>query len=281
MGLLAFRGMMSAEIFAVGDELCYGRVYDTNSFWIADQVTKLGLIVKRITCVRDNIEDLRRALEESLGRSPRFIFITGGLGPTADDRTIEAIAKLVGRNVVTEVLILEEMAKRRGVPIEGLSPGLKSMARTVEGAECLSNPVGWAPITVVTIGGTLLAALPGPPKEMQGCFTTYLSKKVSDITGYRSMAHRVFITMYESEMSPLLEGLARSFGGTYFKPLVGEYKQDIGLPVEIIVFGESETVCKAKFGKLLSSLKQEVMAKGKSITYDPEPTHDTAGTGHA
>jgi len=271
--------MISAEIFAVGDELCYGRVYDTNSFWIADQVTKLGLIVNRITCVRDNIDDLRSALEESLGRSPRFIFITGGLGPTTDDRTIKAIAKLVGRNVVTDDPILEEMAKRRGVSVEGLSPGLRSMARTVEGAECFPNPVGWAPITIITIGGTLLAALPGPPKEMQGCFTTYISSKVSGITGYRSISHRVFITMYESEMSPLLEGLARSYGGIYFKPLVGEYKQDMGLPVEIIVFGESDTVCKVKFDKLLTSLKQEVTKRGRSITCDLDPIHGTAGTG--
>jgi len=271
---------MSAEIFAVGDELCYGRVYDTNSFWLADQVTKLGVIVNRITCVRDMVEEMRSVLEESLGRSPRFIFITGGLGPTADDRTIEAIAKLVGRNIVTEDRILEEMAKRRGVPVKDLSPGLRSMARTIEGAECFPNPVGWAPITVVTIGGTLLAALPGPPKEMQGCFTAYLSEKVAGVTGYRSISHRVFITMYESEVSPLLEGLARSFDGTYFKPLVGEYKQNMGLPVEIIVFGESEMVCKVKFGKLLSSLKQEVTARGKSIVSDLEPIHSPTETGH-
>jgi len=262
--------MMSAEIFAVGDELCYGRVYDTNSFWLADQVTKLGVIVNRITCVRDKVEDLRTALEEGLGRSPRFIFITGGLGPTPDDRTIEAIAKLVGRNVVTEDLILGEMAGRRGVPVKDLSPGLRSMARTVEGAECYPNPVGWAPITIVTVGGTLLAALPGPPKEMQGCFTTYLSEKVAGVTGYRSISHRIYVTMYESEVFPLLEDLARSFDGAYFKPLVGEYKQNVGLPVEIIVFGESEMVCREKFVKLLSSLKQEVTARGKGLIYDLE-----------
>jgi len=200
-----------------------------------------------------------------LGRAPRFIFITGGLGPTADDRTIESVAKLMGRNIITEDRILEEMAMRRSVQVKDLSPGLRLMARTIEGAECLPNPVGWAPVTVITMGGTMLAALPGPPREMQGCFTAYLSEKVAGVTGYRSISHRVFITMYESEVSPLLEGLARSFDGTYFKPLVGEYKQNMGLPVEIIVFGESEMACKEKFGKLLSSLKQEVAARGKDI----------------
>jgi len=257
--------MISAEIFAVGDELCYGRVYDTNSFWLADQVTRLGLIVNRIMCVRDNVEELTVSLKESLDRRPRFIFITGGLGPTPDDRTIDAIARLVQRNIVTEDRILRKMAEKRGVTVDSLPPALKAMARTIEGAECYSNPVGWAPATLVTVGDTLLAALPGPPKEMQGCFATYLSKRVSDITGYRSISHRVFITMYESEVSPILETLAHSFDGTYFKPLVGEYDQSLGLPVEIVVFGESEGGCKEKLTTLLSSLRSEVTRRGKRL----------------
>jgi nicotinamide-nucleotide amidase len=263
--------MLSAEIFAVGDELCYGRVYDTNSFWLADQVTKLGLLVNRITCIRDNVDGICAALAEGLRRSPRFMLTTGGLGPTPDDRTIEAIAKLVGRNVITEDGILRNMAERRGVSIEGLTPGLRAMARTVEGAECYANPVGWAPITLLDIGPTSLAALPGPPKEMQGCFTAHLSKRVADITGYRSTSHRIFVTMYESEVSPLLESLARSFDGTYFKPLVGEYRQDLGLPVEIVAFGESEAACREKLDRLLSSLRKEVEARGKGLVDDQGP----------
>ncbi|MBO3802652.1 MAG: hypothetical protein JTT11_02060 [Candidatus Brockarchaeota archaeon] len=266
----ADRMVTDAEIFAIGDELCYGRVYDTNSFWLADQVTKLGLIVNRITCLRDDVEGLCAALSESLKRRPRFIFITGGLGPTFDDRTIEAISKLSGRKIVTEGRILKDMAERRGVGVDGLSPGLKAMARTVEGAECLPNPVGWAPTTVIEIGETVLAALPGPPKEMQACFAAHLSKRVADATGYRSLSHRVFVTMYESEISPILENLARSCGAAYFKPLVGAYDQGIGLPVEVIVFGESESACEKRYLELISSLEREVTARGKSLFSEPK-----------
>jgi molybdenum cofactor synthesis domain-containing protein len=260
--------LIDAEIFAIGDELCYGRVYDTNSFWLADQVTKLGLIVNRITCLRDNVDDLCAALSDSLKRQPHFIFITGGLGPTFDDRTIEAISKLLGRKVVTDGNILRRMAERRGVDVDSLSPGLKAMARTVEGAECLPNPVGWAPTTIVTVGSTLLAALPGPPKEMQGCFAAHLSKRIADATGYRSLSRRIFVTMYESEISPILENLARSHDGTYFKPLIGEYNQKTGLPIEVIVFGESEAICEVKYIELLTSLKREVMARGKELSLE-------------
>ncbi|MGQ9514167.1 MAG: competence/damage-inducible protein A [Thermoproteota archaeon] len=260
---------MSAEIFAVGDELCYGRVYDTNSFWLADQVTKLGLIVNRITCVRDDIEELCSALGESLSRCPRFIFITGGLGPTVDDKTIEAISKLVGRKIVIEYNILREMAERRGVDADSLSPGLKAMARTVEGAECLPNPIGWAPVTILSIGKTQVAALPGPPKEMQGCFVTHLSKRIADATGYRSLSNRIYVTMYESEISPVLETISRTFDGVYFKPLISEYKQGIGMPIEIIVFGESEVKFEERYSELLYSLKQEIIARGKNIVIEP------------
>jgi molybdopterin-biosynthesis enzyme MoeA-like protein len=170
------------------------------------------------------------------------------------------------RNIVTKDEILHKMAERRGVPIAELSPGMRAMARTVDGAECYPNPVGWAPVTMIAMGGTLLAALPGPPKEMQGCFTTYLSKRIADFTGFRSLSQRVYCTMYESEISPLLEALAKSFDGTYFKPLVGEYKQDLGLPVEIIIFAESETTCKDKFSKVFEALRQEITSRGKGIT---------------
>jgi molybdenum cofactor synthesis domain-containing protein len=78
----------TAEVFAIGDELCYGRVYDTNSFWLADQLTRRGVHVQRITCLRDKKEEIFEALRNSLNRKPTFILITGGLGPTQDDLTL-------------------------------------------------------------------------------------------------------------------------------------------------------------------------------------------------
>ncbi|MBS7609658.1 hypothetical protein KEJ19_03685 [Candidatus Bathyarchaeota archaeon] len=72
---------MKAELIAVGDELCYGRSYDTNYFWLADQLTHLGVLVRRITCIRDE-EEICHVLMDSIERQSDFIFIAGGLGPT-------------------------------------------------------------------------------------------------------------------------------------------------------------------------------------------------------
>ncbi|MFH0848365.1 MAG: molybdopterin-binding protein, partial [archaeon] len=98
---------LTAEIFAVGDELCYGRVCDTNSFWLADQLTQRGVMVQRITCIRDDKTEISEALKDSLHRSPSFILITGGLGPTEDDVTLSALAEISGKTIVVSQLVLE------------------------------------------------------------------------------------------------------------------------------------------------------------------------------
>ncbi len=148
---------IQAEILAIGDELCYGRVYDTNSFWLADQVTRLGVIVRRIVCVRDDSEEICAVLRDILDRKPCFIFITGGLGPTEDDKTIEALSKLTGRLLVIDQNILKNMANKRNLSLSQLMPRHFKMSTTIEGAQCLLNPVGWAPLTILQIGETVVS----------------------------------------------------------------------------------------------------------------------------
>jgi len=250
------------EIFAIGNELCYGRVYDTNSFWIADQATRLGLVVQRITCIPDGVEEICSALKEALGRRPHLIILTGGLGPTSDDLTIEALSRLLGVEVVTHDGILRSMAERRGVPVAELPPNLVRMARSLNGAECLSNPVGWAPVTLIGMGETTIAALPGPPKEMQACFSTHLAKRIQERAHYRSIAKRVLVTMYESQVSPLTDEVMRGVRGVYLKPLVGDYQRERGLPVDIVAFAEDENACRERMGEAVRRLGELVAQKG-------------------
>jgi len=258
--------MFRVEIVAVGDELCYGRVYDTNSFWIADQVTRLGAFVQRITCVRDDLDEICAVLEEALGRGPRFIFVTGGLGPTPDDRTLDALSKLTNRRIVVRPDILKLIAERRGVPVEGLPPHFTRMTSSLEGAECLPNPVGVAPLTIVQAGDTVVTTMPGPPREVKECFATHLAKKVQETTQYSSLAKRVNVTMFESEVTPLITTVMKTTPEVYIKPLVGEYKQDVGLPVEIIVFEKDAEACQRKCQETLTKLRDLVNQKGRNIT---------------
>ena len=254
------------EIFAVGDELCYGRVYDTNSFWIADQATQLGAKVRRIICMPDSLEDICASLKEALDRDPNFVILTGGLGPTSDDLTIDALSKVFSLDVVISKEILQSMAKRRGVSPSELPPNIVKMARSVEGAECLPNPVGWAPVTLIEKIHATIAALPGPPTEMKACFTEYLAKRIREKTEYESASRRVFVSMYESQVSPIIDEIMNDMHGTYLKPLVSEYQRDKGLlPVELLAFAENTEACQKKMKMMIERLKEYVTEKGGKL----------------
>lgn len=253
------------EIFAIGNELCYGRVYDTNSFWIADQVTQLGAKVQRITCIPDSLESICALLREALDRGPRFIILTGGLGPTSDDLTIEALSTFFCLKAITRKAILQLMAERRGVSVEQLPPNLVRMSQSLEGAECLPNPVGWAPVTVIERSDVTVAVLPGPPAEMKACFAKHLAKRIRGKTGYQSVSRRVIVSMYESRISPITEEIMKSMPGTYLKPLVSEYQREMGLPVDIIAFAEDNEACQEKMEEVIRRLNEHVTQKGGNL----------------
>jgi len=255
----------TAEIFAIGDELCYGRVYDTNSFWLADQLTRRGVLVQRITCLRDDKKEIVHALRDSLQRSPAFLFITGGLGPTQDDLTLSALAELSGKTVVTSDLVLKIASERRKVSVANFNPGQLKMASTLEGTECLPNPVGWAPVTILKLSECSVISMPGPPREVQGCFNEHLAKRIEDTTGFRSYGRRVRVTMFESELAPLVSEVTKAVEGVYVKPLVSESSREQGLPVEILAFDQSDEVCHQKCDSAIAKLKELVTQKGREL----------------
>ena len=250
------------EIFAIGNELCYGRIYDTNSFWIAEQVTQLGANVQRITCVPDDIGIICTSIKEATSRNPHFIITTGGLGPTPDDLTIDALSEVVGLEIITSQKILEAIAQRRKVSVEQLTPNLVRMARSLKGAETLPNPVGWAPVTIVNNGESTIVAFPGPPQEMKGCFTEYLANRIREKTGCESESKRVFVGMYESQLSPIIEEIKKCIPYCYLKPLVSEYQRDKGLPVDITAFAENKQACQKKIDEIIKRLEEFLTKNG-------------------
>lgn len=248
------------EIFAIGNELCYGRVYDTNSFWIADQTTRLGAKVQRITCVPDVVEEICTALTAALDRSPDFIILSGGLGPTSDDLTIESLSKVLDVEIEINNEIFRALAEREGVTKDDLQV-IAKMARSLKDASCFPNPDGWAPVTLVEKCETTLVALPGPPEEMRACFTEYLTKRISDKTRYRSVSQRILVKMYEDQASLITKEIMKRIPGTYLKPLVGNYDREKGLPVDVVVFAGDENACRLRMKNTLKNLRELVGKK--------------------
>ena len=84
------------EIYSIGTELLNGQIQDTNSFWMAQQIAALGGYVRRIAILDDDMDELTGVLKDACQRGTRVVITTGGLGPTPDDMTVEAIAKIIG-----------------------------------------------------------------------------------------------------------------------------------------------------------------------------------------
>lgn len=156
---------MHAEILSVGTELLLGEITDTNAQEISARLKEAGIDVYRRVTVGDNLARLTASFSDALGRAD-VVIATGGLGPTDDDVTAEALAAALGRK-----LVFDETAwswtrgwfERRGrVPTESD----KKQAMIVEGGMALRNNNGTAPGQAVVADGRIVALLPGPPREM-------------------------------------------------------------------------------------------------------------------
>jgi nicotinamide-nucleotide amidase len=156
---------MNAEIITIGTELLLGEIADTNTRVIARALRDLGLDLFRTATVGDNHERIAGVVRESLARS-QVVITTGGLGPTVDDPTREAIAAAVG--VTTEFRpelwqqIQERFAQYGRAPTENN----RRQAFIPQGAIPIENPVGTAPAFIVEHGESSVIALPGVPEEM-------------------------------------------------------------------------------------------------------------------
>ncbi len=166
------------EIFSIGTELVMGRIQDTNAFWMAQELVDLGALMRRITVLPDDIDRILEALEGAVQRHTDVVLTSGGLGPTPDDLTVQALSTLVGVQPVVHEPTLEAYIRRRNLRGRGeLTQALLRMATVPTGAQVYQNPAGWAPCVSVTKGATTFFALPGPPPEMQAVFTMHIYLK--------------------------------------------------------------------------------------------------------
>jgi len=256
---------VNIEILAIGNELCYGKVADTNSFWLADQLTRAGGLVTRITCVRDSEEQICKVLKEIIEREVDFLIITGGLGPTNDDKTLDSISKLTKLEAIPDENALEKISKRKNIPKSKLPKNYVKMARKLSGAETIDNPVGICPTIAVQLKETTLIAMPGPPNEVQAIFKTHISNIIENSSGRKSQSTRVIVKMVESEVAPIIEDIEKKIVNVYLKPLVSEYDPEKGIPIEIISFEKNDMVCWKLIEETKILLREAVEQKGRKL----------------
>jgi nicotinamide-nucleotide amidase len=154
-----------AEIVTIGTELLLGEIVDSNAAHIAQQLAAIGVDHYYTTTVGDNESRIVLALQNALTRAD-VVIATGGLGPTVDDVTREAVARVAERELVFHPELLEQIAgffDRRGVP---MSANNRRQAYVPAGAVVVENPVGTAPAFIVELESKAVICLPGVPYEM-------------------------------------------------------------------------------------------------------------------
>ena len=155
---------MRVELLCTGDELVTGLITDTNSPWFEARLFELGVKVERITLVGDVRPDITQALRESASRAD-VVLVSGGLGPTMDDFTLECAAAAAGVGLVEHPQVLEWLRERYAKRNMVMNLGALRMARVPEGAEVVRNPVGSAPMVTLRLGRARLFFVPGVPRE--------------------------------------------------------------------------------------------------------------------
>jgi competence/damage-inducible protein CinA-like protein len=156
------------EIIGVGTELLLGQIVNTNAAWIGQRLADVGWDCLRHTVVGDNTERIAEAIREALGRADAVI-LTGGLGPTQDDVTREALAEVAGVALVRRPE-LEAWLRERfgGMGVQRMAEMNLRQADVPEGARTIDNPRGTAPGLIMEIDGKPVYAVPGVPREMEG-----------------------------------------------------------------------------------------------------------------
>lgn len=157
-----------AALLSIGDELLLGEITDTNRPYIAQRLLPLGLTVVRAETVGDELEEIAAAFQRALSVAG-IVIATGGLGPTDDDLTMEALAKACGAGMVFHEEVMERMARRFNRPASEIPASNRKQAFLPAGAEVLPNDWGTAPgVHYPLPGGKHVFLMPGVPREMKG-----------------------------------------------------------------------------------------------------------------
>ncbi len=205
---------MIAEILATGDEIRCGTLVDSNSAYIAERLERIGVTVQRHHCVGDELGTLVQILVE-IGDRADLAVVTGGLGPTVDDRSAEAAAAAAGVERVLDRRALEEIRQffvERGRPFSATN---EKQALIPAGARCLYNPVGTAPGFSLRIGKCRFFFVPGVPYEMKRMIEDQVQPLIAEMLGGQQ-PHNLVRTLStfglpESMVDEKIAGIADAF----------------------------------------------------------------------
>jgi nicotinamide-nucleotide amidase len=203
---------MNAEIIAIGSEMLTGDRVDTNSLYLTAELNKLGVEVVTKCVIGDDRERLAAQVRQSIGRSA-IVILSGGLGPTEDDVTREAVAQALDRKLVFDTAIADWLAQRFAAAKRKMAEVNKRQAFVIQGADVLSNDRGTAPGQWLQESGAVAMLLPGPPHELKSMFQRHCLPRLARIVpkqAIRTLFLRV-AGMGESDLDQLIAPVYKKF----------------------------------------------------------------------
>jgi nicotinamide-nucleotide amidase len=203
---------MDAEIIAVGSELLTPARLDTNSLYLTAELNKLGVEVVTKCVIGDDLDRLADAVSRALNRSG-IVILSGGLGPTEDDLTREAVARATARELIFHPEIADALELRFAAMKRKMSEINKRQAFVIAGAEILPNDRGTAPGQWVTSNGAIAILLPGPPHELKAMFEQQCLTRLTRIVPKQAIrtAFLRVTGMPESDLDALISPVYKKY----------------------------------------------------------------------
>jgi molybdenum cofactor synthesis domain-containing protein len=262
-----------ALLLAVGDELLNGEVRDTNLFTLIRRLTHLGFWVGEALIVRDEPDRVAARINDLLDREPALLIISGGLGPTGDDRTLQAIARALDRPLTEDAearALVEEqydaLLAQGQVARRGPEGARRKMATLPAGATPLRNPLGTAPGVRVELESTLIYSLPGVPAELEAIYEESIEPELRERfgTAYHVEEEIVVACSDEAEAASLLRDVRPRHPEVYLKSLARPFPhaQQQGLRIIAAISAEEEDQAREAVRAALEDLQDALEEAG-------------------
>jgi len=249
-----------AEIVGVGTELLLGQISDTNAQWISQRLAEIGVDVLRHQAVGDNHERIVAALRLAVSRSD-VVIVTGGLGPTQDDITREAIAAVAGVPLVRDRSIVAAITQRFARMRREMPESNLRQAAVPQGARTIAPRRGTAPGLIVQVGDARIYALPGVPIEMREMMQDRVVPELSAEVGPSGIASRIVrcVGVAESKIAEELDDLFHGSSNPTVAYLAG------GGEVKVRITAKASSLTEAE--QLIDPVADEVVRRlGDAVT---------------
>jgi len=243
----------TAEIVCLGNELLIGVTTNTNATFIGEKITKLGIEVRRVTCIRDDLELAVEFFLELFERKPDIVIVSGGLGPTYDDIQLEVLSKATNIELVKNSKALKQIKDFYKLRNLSLTEDRVKMAYLPANAIAFDNNIGSAPGCYFKHEEMNIYCLPGVPTEMKDIMNRHVIPQLKELNRSELFEKKFQIFgCAESQLAPFIKELKDEFEDLYIKSHPA-YKDKQGIVIHISGVGD---IAKAQVKTAIKKLRE-------------------------